>query len=302
MDNRKLSDQNYRKDHEHFGEVQEITYQKGEIVEFGVKETDPFTLDDTAKVKLSSGGETGFLPIFYHCEEGFYTEGCAELSDNESLKHGALAFGPDMEAMVMFKGMNPVAIIGHTDHPRRCLDILKFDLYGYVGVFTTEKSSVMRYHFRVSDQSLLCDMNENCVDSAGKDYGCTKKATHICGLREVQFGTVVYYMGDWLIELGPIFYIFQTYAIGMPGPMTGQIWMSAAPASSELRDKTIAAGKDKELIIPTRLFSPIPPMEFYPEFTIQTKFSKVLFDKWGGYVANTPRWIYSELYAQEHLT
>ena len=301
METKRLSERNYRKNHKNFGEVQRTTFTKGKILDFGVEKENPIILADTAKVELEGGGATNYVPIFYHCKEDFYIQECAELNaDNGSLKCGAMAFEPDMEVKVMMHEASPVAIIGHADQtPRRCLDVIKFDLYGYAGVFTTQRGPKMTYHFRNSDQSLMCGMNQECLDPDGKDLNCTKKAIRLCGSREIQFGTVVYYMGDWLIELGPIFYLFMVYALGMPAPYTGQLWMSAAPASKELKDKTIEAGKVKETRLPDRLFSPMPPQEMYPEFVVQTQFTNSLSEFFLGWKPNSPRWVHSELYAQE---
>jgi len=306
MENRRLSPKNYRKDHEDFGEVQSISYKMGRITEFGVEKLDPITLDDTAKVEFEGGGASNFIPIFYHCKEDFYTkEGCAELNEARgSLNHAARAFELDMEVKVMFKDAVPFAIIGHADNtPRYCVDIIRFDLHSYSNAcaFGPQNAGpLQRYHFRASDQTLMCDKNLPCFDVKGHDLRCTKKGQMLCGSHEVQFATVVFYLGDWLIELGPLFFIFMVYAVGLPGPMVGQVYMCAAPASKELKERTIAQGLKKEASIPDRILHPPPPAEFYPEFTIQSKFTQLLYNRWAGWTLDPPRWIFSEFYTQEH--
>jgi hypothetical protein len=306
---RKFADRNFRIDHENFGEVNEVVYEKCKIKGFGLEKTDPLTLDDTMKVDW--GGQLyDKVPIFYHCKESYYIKDSGVLNPvNESLKYGALAFGQDMDVKVMVKANVPKFVIGHGDSiPRRCLNYVKMVVRTYSfnpSIFSTQPGAESTLYWRFVEQDVVCGRNVPCHDPAGKDLNCTKKALVLCGHRELQFGTIVYYIGDWLIDLGPVMLIFMVYAVGMPGPATMQMYVCAAPYDKDLRERTIAFGKEKEAQIAATTgsglfaWSPIPQETFYPGFYQQTKIQKALWDLFGGYSPEPPRWIYTEIYAQD---
>jgi hypothetical protein len=305
---RKFDDRNFRIDHENFGEVNEVVYEKCEVKAFGMEKTDPLTLDDTMKVKLG-GHSYDKVPIFYHCKESYYIKDTGKLNPaTQSLKYGALAFGPDLDVKVMMKANVPKFVIGHADNtPRRCLNYVKMVVRTYSfdpNVFSTAPGVEFVLHLRFVEQDVVCGKNVPCHDQAGKDLNCTKKATLICGHSEYKFGTIVFYQGDWLIELGPVMLIFMVESIGMPGPATRSLDIMAAPYDKDLKDRTIQAGKQKEEMIKNSqssggLWNPIPAQTYYPEFYRQTQISDALWDIFGAWSQDPPRWIYSEFFAQD---
>jgi hypothetical protein len=292
VETRSLYEGSYRKDHTNFGEVYETTYEVGKVTAFGQEKTDPLTLDETMTVEIGEAEHSG-IPIFYHCKKGWYSEDSGALLENGALRHGSLAFTNDKQVKVMFQRAAPVAVIGYADNkPRHCLNIIKMQITDYGGNKHT-------YHYRVTDQSLYAGRNVAALDQNGEEIQCSRKGMIVAGQREIQFGTVIYYLGDHLVVLGPFMWMIQIYAIGLPLPLTGQLWVSMAPYSKDLYDSTIALGAEKESQFPSAIFMPLPTQRYYPGFTVQTAFSKVLTGLFGQYLAPQPRWIYTKLWAQD---
>ncbi|MFZ5452433.1 MAG: hypothetical protein ACOZF2_11285 [Thermodesulfobacteriota bacterium] len=293
MQARRFSPKNYRQDHEDFGEVYKVTYKTGELLRAGASQLDPLTPSDAYDVKVKSG-EFANVPVFYHCKEGYYNNRSGDLLANGALRHGSLAFDPEKhEAKIMFREANPEFIIGHEDgKPRHCLNIFRFQIQDW---YRTKS----QYSYLCTEQELYSDLGEPILDKKGKEIEFdTQEAIMLAGHAEIKFASVNYYLGDWLIHLGPMLFIWSVHAICLPLPFTGDIFMQAAPYSKELKEQAIAEGKEKESKFPTAIFSPVPMPREYKGFTRQTKFTNLLRSQFQGWKRPQPRWIFCKFFAQ----
>lgn len=292
MEPRRFDSKNYRQDLEDFGEVYRVTYQTGELLRARASKLDPLTPSDTYDVKVKEG-ELPNVPVFYHCKEGYYSDNSGELLPNGALRHGSLAFDPDKhEVKILFKDSNPKFIIGHKDgKPRHCLNLFKFQIQDWA----QQKS---QYSYLCTEQELYTDLGAPIRDKKGKELKFEEEAIMLAGHAEIKFATVNYYLGDWLIHLGPMLFIWSVHAICLPLPFTGDIFMQAAPYSKELKEQAIAEGRQKEAQFPTAIFSPVPMPREYKGFTRQTKFTALLRKQFQGWKNPQPRWIFCKFFSQ----
>lgn len=294
MEPRRFSPKNYRLDHEDFGEVHKVTYKTGELLGSNHSSLDPFTPSDTFDVKVDEG-EFKDVPVFYHCKEGYYSDKSGEILPNGALRHGSLAFDPEKHKVkIMFKDSQPEYIIGHEDgKPRHCLNLFKFQIQDWA-------QQQSQYSYLCTDQELYSDLGKPILDKKGKQIEFGEEAIMLAGHAEIKLFTSTYYMGDWLIILGPMMFIWSVYAVCMPLPFTGDILVQAAPYSKELKEQTIAEGANKE-----KNYSNLPSFvnptgwnRIYPGFTMQTKFTNLLRNQFQGWKNPQPRWIFCKFFAQ----
>lgn len=284
------SDRNYRLDHECLGDLYRTTYQEGTIKDFGVEQTDPFTLDDTCTVEGKAG-----VPILYHCKKDHYDSTVATKRGNNALKGAARAFRVNQKVAVLLEAGTPKFVARHQEgkRPKKCLDIFKMRIREYSGLWH-------EIHYLVSDPKEYGPMDAACKEPDGQDLKLNEKQTRLFGFRECQRGTIVQFYGDWLIKVGPLMVIFRVSSLGLPGPMTGWIKILAGIWTKEREQQTIAIGKQKEGMLPKGPFSQFDPMSIeipYPGTYNQTALGKVFNDRFKGYTYPQPRWIYSEFYS-----
>lgn len=323
------SDQEHRQDHENFGDVYKVHYKEGIIRDFGVSATDPFTLDDTCTVEIDGGPVAG-VPIFYHCQKDF-GEGVRRKQESGALKYAAWGFRVGQKVKVMLYEDAPYAVIGHNQPqvygdpkaPRKCSDIFRFQWHRSIGegrapyrppmiptqdwwlnwfMFQENWHSI---HYRASTQEEFTGVDDPPVDSKGNLMEFPHRAKHIMGMSEHQFGTMVYYFGDWLLVVGPVAFIIGVYAIGMPGPLTGSVSVRAGiwtPEKEEIwlenaRQKEKAYGGTGQFVpVNLDLLTGYPYVETYH----QTKFTNVFMKRFaltgGGW---SPKWILAEFWTYD---
>jgi hypothetical protein len=289
---RRFADKNYRQDHENFGEVYAVTYKTGEILRTHASQKNPLTPSDTFDLKVDEG-EAANVPVFYHCKEGYYSDNSGELLPNGALRHGSLAFDPEEhEVKVMFKDNKPKYVIGHKDgKPRHCLNLFKFQIQDWAW-------QQSQYSYLCTEQELYTDLGEPIRDKKGKEIKFEKEAIKLAGSSELRLFTSMYYMGDWLIHVGPMLFIWSVYAIGLPLPMTGDIFIQAAPFSKELKEQAIAEGKVKDASYSNLVTFLNPINRNYTGFTLQTKFTNLIRKQFQGWKNPQPRWIFAKFFSQ----
>jgi len=299
MEVKSLNDREQRLNYEDFGEVCRTKFVRGKITDFPLELPDPITLSGTCNLETDAG-DLENVPIFYHCGQDSTLEGAGNLVGERSLKGGVLAFRSGMEVKVLFDGDEPVGVIGHADNiPHRCQDCIQLSL-----VKAPDNGAYKKY-LTASSQEEYEDYIE------GKSYPLEKKAIRLFGEQEFWYTTVMMlpflknYWGDWLIELGPLLYIFQVrgYA-GFPGGIynTHHIQMLAAPYDEDLKQQTIELGKEYEkdyIVNQIMEFAKEFPSDPYPEFVKQTKFSASLKALFGGTKSPQPRWLYTEIFTED---
>lgn len=292
-------DREQRLNYENFREVCRTHFITGKITNLPLESQDPITLTDTCDVKGESRGFSE-VPIFYHCGQNSTIKGTGELVDERVLRGGGMAFRPGVEVKVLLLEDEPVGVIGHADNiPRRCQDLIKLNLIQALNSVAYTK------YLQTSSQA------EYKAYVEGKSYPLGKKAIRLMGSKEFWYTTLMMlpflknYWGDWLIELGPLLYIFQVrgYA-GFPAGIynTHHIQMLAAPYSEDLKQRTIELGKEyeKDYIVDQIMeFAKEFPSDPYPEFVKQTTFSQSLKTMFGGTKSPQPRWLYTEIFTEE---
>jgi hypothetical protein len=328
------SDLEHRLDHENFGEVYQVHYKEGIIKDFGLSSTNPLTLDDTCTVEVDGGAYPG-VPIFYHCRRGYYDDQVATKRESGALNHGAWAFRAGQAVKVMMDGDVPYAVIGHNEPqtygqdskaPRKCLDVFRIQWHRAIGggrvpyqkpispigetpgwlnwfMFQTTWHSIF---YRASIQEEVTGIDDPFVEPDGNPIELPHRAKHIFGMREQQYGTVVFYLGDWLIVVGPAAYILSVYAVGMPGPITGSVWVNAGIWTPEREEIWLENARRKEQVygtggghfvpINTDLLTGYP----YVDTHIQSKFTKTFMDRFKGIAAGySPKWILTEFWTYD---
>lgn len=310
---RQIGDRQYRHDFEDWGDVYKAPWREGTIVGFGLSSQNPLTFDDTVDVEVGGLKYYG-LPLFYHCRPGFYGPEVSTLNpDGKSLNHAAWAFRVGHKVKVIYRESDPVAVLGHNDGkpPRKCLDIFRLQWHRHFGDVGETKPPIIpaedwwlrwfKYsadwwylHYRASTQEEYGTFNMLPEEPDGNPMILNCRQIHLFGKKEVRWGTVVYYAGDWLVTVGPASYIIQVQASGMPGPLTGQIVVQAAVWTPGLEEAAIENGLKKEhdygspgtfgMIWP-KLLVDYP----YPGFSVQTKFTRTFHDRFTG-THDDPRW------------
>jgi hypothetical protein len=323
-----LSDVNHRQDHEDFGDVYNVHYKEGIIKDFGVSNTTLFTLDDTCTVEIDGGPVSG-VPIFYHCRPGYYDDHVATKRENQALNHSAWAFRAGQKAKVMMYEDRPYAVIGHNEPtvygnpkaPRKCFDLFRFQWHRSIGsgrvpyqppmmpvqdwwinwfMFQVDWHSMV---FRASTQTMYADKDVPPLDPDGEGIEFPHRAKHIFGMREQQYGTMVYYLGDWLIVVGPVAFILGVYGIGMPAPITGSINIRAGIWTPEREEIWLENARQKEKAygttpghfnpVNTDILTNFPYVNTYH----QPKFTNLLQKRF--YLTGageSPKWILSEFW------
>lgn len=321
---------NHRIDHDQFEDVALVNYKEGTIKDFALSSTNPITPAGTVSVEVEGGGggQIDGLPIFYHCRKGWFDSKVGNLKANKSLEFAPWGFRVGDKVVCMFRENQPVAVLGHSETPVyfedeekapwTCNDIIRLQWHRTIGTSgqTTDPKiptqdwwkNWFRYqgtwhclHFRASTQELWKDFDV-APTHEGKGITLPHRARHIFGMKELRWGTIIWYSGDWLIVCGPIAYIFQVFSLGMPAPITGQMQVMAAVWTPEREEEWIAVGAAKEKEIGTgggmwpHLYTEIP----YPYMVTQAKFTDLLMKKLAGVTAYTPKWIVSEFWAFDH--
>jgi hypothetical protein len=326
-----LNDREHRQDHENLGDVYQVYYKEGVLKDFGVSRTNLLTLDDTCTVEIDGGAVAG-VPIFYHCRKGFYDDRVREKRESGALRHAAWGFRAGQKVKVMMYGEAPYAVIGHNapavygdpKAPRKCLDIFRLQWHRSIGsgrapyrppeipvtddwlnwfMFQEDWHSI---HYRASTQEEYAAKDDPCIEPDGKLIKLPHRARHIFGMREQQYGTMVYYLGDWMVVVGPVAFFMMVYAIGMPAPITGSITVRAGvwtPERHELwmenaRQKEKAYGGDGGHFNPLNmdLLTGFPYVDTY----YQAKFTKTFMDRFRLTGAGeSPKWILSEFWTYD---
>lgn len=338
METRRLSPHNYRLDHENFGEVYDVTYEKAKITKFQAETMSPLTMAETASVEPVSGGsgkiafefpdpfeppappedegeEAPGIPIFYHCRPGCYSEDIPEEMPNGALRGASKAFQPDDEVIVMQVNRQDKYIIGHADHkPRNCTDIIQiaFPRNAKVKPFGYGITDVHQVHFRATDQVKYCEVDAQCLDPYGNDLKCTKEQKRLFGDMEYYWGDFLFgqpvYWGEWFIHLGPRAYLFMVAAKGFLMPLGAwNFWVSAvcrvyaALYTKELEEQCIAYGQQKQAAHTSYWIGQEIPQDPYPGFEdAQPVFAQTMNGLFGtGKQYLQTRWLYAKFFAQE---
>jgi hypothetical protein len=327
---RSLTTLNHRLDHDLFEDVGKVHYREGIIEDFGVSNTSLFTLDDTCTVNVEGYGSFRGVPIFYHCRPGYYDSTVGtKRDDNKGLHHSAWGFRAGQKVVVMMREEAPVAVLHHNERstykpddkaPWKCLDIFRFQWHRSIGsgrttyrppqlpvtpgwlnwfMFQEEWHSI---HYRCTTQEEFSAIDEAPVEPDGDVVELPHRAKHIFGMREQQFGTMVYYLGDWMIVVGPVAYFLSVYGIGMPAPITGSvsiragIWTPERDAiwleNARLKEQVYGTG-DGWRAFNTTLITDFPYVDTYH----QAKFTATFMNRFyltGGGMA--PKWILTEFW------
>jgi hypothetical protein len=325
-------DREHRQDHENFGDVYKVHYKEGVIKDFGVKNTALFALDDTCTVEIDGGTVAG-VPIFYHCRKGYYDDQVATKRENKALNHAAWAFRAGQKVKVMIYEDKPYAVIGHNEPPvygadlkapRKCLDLFRFQWHRSIGsgrttyrpptlpvtpgwlnwfMFQEDWHSIV---YQCTTQTEYAGKDDPPVEPNGDVAEFPHRAKHIFGMREQQFGTMVYYLGDWLINVGPVAYILGVYGIGMPAPITGSINIRAGvwtPEREEIwlenarqKEKAYGQGGGSFTPINTELLTGYPYVNTYS----QAKFTSLFMKRFAGIGGGeSPKWILSQFWTYD---
>ena len=315
---------NHRIDHDTFEDVAKEHFKEGTIKDFGVKGTNPIELDGTCTVEVEGGNLTG-VPIFYHCRKGWFDEKVGLLQGNHSLGHAAWGFRAGQKVVVAMRENQAVAVLGHNESPVYyqddpkapwpCLDIFRLQWHRTIGgskpgggtasgwdAWFGFLSDWYTIHYRASTQEEWKPFCEPPVGPDGSLVQLPHRARHIYGMKEIRWGTIVWYTGDWLIVVGPVAYIFQVYSVGMPAPMTGAIKVLAAIWTPEREAQWLEVGARKEGEAGGPGIWPHLMTDFpYPEMVEQSKFTKVIGDRFMGAVEGQwkPSWVVSEFWTYD---
>jgi hypothetical protein len=324
------SDLEHRQNHKNFGDVYKVHYKEGVIKDFGVSDTILFTLDDTCTVEVDGGPVSG-VPIFYHCRKDFYDDQVSAKRENKALNHAAWAFRVGQKVKVMMYEDAPYAVIGHNGPPvygdpkapRKCLDIFRLQWHRSIGsgrvpyeppdipvtegwlnwfMFQEDWHSI---HYRATTQEEFTDKDEPPVEPNGDVAELPHRARHIFGMREQQFGTMVYYLGDWMVVVGPVAFFMMVYAIGMPAPITGSLSVRAGIWTPERHEIWMANAAAKEKAYgPGGNFNPfnMDLLTAYPYVDTynQAKFTKIFMDRFRLTGAGeSPKWLLSEFWTYD---
>jgi len=324
---RSLTTVNHRLDHDLFEDVAKVHYKEGVIKNFGVSSTNPLTLDDTCTVEVD-GSPYAKVPIFYHCRPGYYDAQVATKRENKALHHAAWGFRVGHKVVVMIREDAPIAVLKHNEEPLygadkkapwRCLDIFRFQWHRSIGSGRTTYRPPMlpvtpewlnwfmfqedwhSLHYQCSTQEEFSAIDEAPVEPDGNVAEFPHRAKHIMGMREQQYGTMVYYIGDWMARVGPVAYFISVYGIGMPAPITGSVSIRAGiwtPEREEiwlenarLKEERYGTGNSGFTPIDTSLFTDFPYVDTYA----QTKFTATMMNRFyltGGGLS--PKWILCE--------
>lgn len=326
---RSYSSVNHRIDHDQFEDVALVNYKEGVIKDFALSSTNPITPSGLVDVEIDEGGGGGLiegLPIFYHCRKGYFDDKVGNLKANKSLEFAPWGFRVGDKVSCMFRENQPVAVLGHTETPVYytgeakapwpCHDIIRLQWHRTIGTVGSPSGAEgtqdwwknwFRYqatwhclHFRASTQELWKDFDiAPSVNGEGVDL--PHRARHIFGMKELRWGTIIWYSGDWLIVVGPIAYIFMVMSLGMPAPITGAMLVQAAVWTPEREEEWIAVGAQKEKEAGTggglwpHLYTEIP----YPYMVSQSKLTDAITKKLVGVTAYTPKWIVSEFWVYD---
>jgi len=315
---RSLTTLNHRLDHDLFEDVAKVHYKEGIITDFGVTEVNPITLDDTCTVEVDGNPYVG-VPIFYHCRPGYYDAAVGtKREDNKALHHSAWGFRAGHKVVVMIREDTPMAVLGHNEKPLYgldkkapwpCLDILKLrwhliNLWGQALTIPWH-----HIHYKASTQTEWTKtVDSPGLDPLGNPLVLPHRARHIFGKAERQMWQNAYYMGDWLLVVGPIAYIFVVYnassMAGLGGVYGTAIIVFASIWTPEKEESWLRTAARKESR--WEQANPLTPVwdlltEFpYEGMTAQTKFTNTLNDKFGmgisvegGYA---PKWITAEFW------
>lgn len=322
----------HRQDHENFGDVYKTHYKEGVIKDFGVSNTALFTLDNTCTVEIDGGPVSG-VPLFYHCRKDFYDQTVREKLETGALKHSAWAFRAGQKVKVMMYEDAPNGVFSHNEPPvygadlkapRKCLDLFRFQWHRSIGsgrttyrppelpvtegwlnwfMFQQDWHSIV---YRASTQEEYAAKDDPPIEPNGDVAEFPHRAKHIFGMREQQFGTMVYYLGDWLIVVGPVAFILGVYGIGMPAPITGSVTVRAGiwtPEREEIwlenaRQKEKAYGESGGSFNPFNmdLLTGYPYVETY----LQTKLTNLFMKRFQGVGGGeSPKWILSEFWTYD---
>ena len=321
----------HRQDHENFGDVCKVHYKEGIIKDFGVSRKDPITLDDTCTVEIDGGDNPG-VPIFYHCRKGFYDDSVATLKSNKALKRAAWAFRAGQKVKVMMYEDKPYAVLGHNEPPvygdpeapRQCVDLMRLQWHRSIGtgrapyvppkipitedflnwfMFNTDWHNIT---YQTSGPREFVGKDQLPIEPDGGVAQFPHRARHIFGMREQQYGTMVYYLGDWMLVVGPVAYIFKVYAIGMPAPITGTLSVDAAVWTPERHEVWMANARAKEERYGTgggnfQQFSMDLMMGYpYVGTTPQVGFANLLLNRFRLTGAGeSPKWILSQFWTYD---
>ena len=326
---RSVSGLNHRLDHDLFEDVAKVHYKEGVIKDFGLTSTNPLVLNDTCTVETADGPYAG-VPIFYHCRPGYYDSQVATKQDNKSLNHAAWGFRAGHKVVVAIREDKPLAVLGHNEEqvygddtkaPWKCLDVFRFQWHRSIGsgrvpyrppmipvqdwwinwfMFQEDWHSI---HYRGVTQEEFTGIDEAPVEPDGRPAEMPHRAKHIMGMREHQYGTMVYYVGDWLVVVGPVAFIIGVYGIGMPAPITGSVSVRAGIWTPEREEIWLENARKKEERYgeSNSAFTPIDPSLFtdfpYASTYAQSKFTSTFMKRFyltGG--GQAPKWILTEFW------
>jgi len=276
-------------------------------------------------------GEYAGVPFFYHCRPGYYDSQVAtRRAGTKALYHAAWGFRAGQKVVVAFREEAPMAVMGHNEEPiygedkkapRRCLDIFRFQWHRSIGsgrvpyrppaipvtpewlnwfMFNTDWHSI---HYRCTTQEEFTAIDGAPVEPDGNVAALPHRAKHIFGMMEQQYGTMVYYVGDWLVVVGPVAYIISVYGIGMPAPITGSVTVFAGIWTPERETVWLENARKKEELygtsgsrfqpINTALFTDFP----YVNTFLQNKFTSTFMQRF--YLTGAgqaPKWILTEFW------
>lgn len=330
---RSKTDREHRADHDKFRDVYNVHFAEGTIKDFGLLSTNPLAFDDTVTVEVGGASYAG-VPIFYHCRKDFYDGDVSKMRSSKALNHAAWGYRVGQKVKVMFEGNALRAVVGHNEapvycHPEGdpkapwpCLDVFRIQWHRTIGTETGglrppdiptqdwwtwwfgHSAEWLTLYYRASTQEEATDIDEPYVEPDGKLINTPHRMRHIMGMSEKEIGTIVYYIGDWLWVIGPAAYIFWVYAIGMPGPLTGQVQVFGTVWTPEREEAWLAEAIRREKVLKQAgVFQPFPvELMFlnYKDMVAQTKFQKTFQDRFVMKVDQfRPKWIFTEFWGYD---
>ena len=288
-------DDKNRIDHPVYDDVYNVTYKKAVVEDFETEDTS-IGMGLTGMVMV----EGDWVSVFYTCKRYCYNENTGSLQENESLIDGVNSFQVGDEVILLEEKGKPKFVIGHIETenhmPKMCADIFKMTFTGW------DKVDYFIYYQGTAQDEMG---GLNCIpsDHYGNDPVCDQEGLRLFGQSEFQRGTLMYFWGDILVKVGPVFYIIRIQSIGLPAPITAPFVVFKAVWSEELEAQCVTIGDNAESGLHQGIFDPLPPLPVYPAGVEKiNKLATVLSDRFSGSWGKlpAPRWFYTKLYGQSY--
>lgn len=288
-----------------FRNVYESTYRTGTITDFEVATTNPFTLTGRCKVigvsEEDPDRESPYIPIVYNCKRAAYNDEGTRIETNKSINGAAMAFKVGYDVKVLMECVTPAGVITFaTGPPRMCKDLFRISMWSWFDTAPGEH----QIHFSFGRRGLYAALNVDCRDSYGFTGQFNLEAQRLFGKREFQLGTTMSYWGDWLVLVGPVALIVRIKSVGLPGPVTDYISVSAGLWTPSNEAEWIAHGELKEKSLPEHPLVPEGISRIldtpYPHTYYQSDLTEALRDELLGVMKYPyPRWIWTKMWGQQ---